>query len=140
MVNSGIEFEGVVLSSEQPKKINTEQSFHDALEVCENCPYKGEAYKLFVDLMEEIKNEIISFCFKFFPQEPEEIKEQRKSPQRMNMVKDNVNNMGLHEGHQPDEGARRGKQKPVVAEVKVGRNDPCTCGSGKKYKHCHGKN
>jgi len=102
--------------------------------------YKGEAYKLFVDLMEEIKNEIISFCFKFFPQEPEEIKEQRKSPQRMNMVKDNVNNMGLHEGHQPDEGARRGKQKPVVAEVKVGRNDPCTCGSGKKYKHCHGKN
>jgi preprotein translocase subunit SecA len=102
--------------------------------------YKGEAYKLFVDLMEEIKNEIISFCFKFFPQEPEEIKEQRKSPQRMNMVKDNVNNMGLREGHQLDEGARRGKQKPVVAEEKVGRNDPCTCGSGKKYKHCHGKN
>ena len=102
--------------------------------------YKGEAYKLFVDLMEEIKNEIISFCFKFFPQEPEEIKEQRKSPQRMNMVKDNVNNMGLHEGNQQDEGARRGKQKPVVAEEKVGRNDPCPCGSGKKYKHCHGKN
>ena len=101
--------------------------------------YKGEAYKLFVTLMEEVKIEIVSFCFKFFPQEPEEIKEQRKSPQRMRMVKDNVNNMGLQGGDQQDEGARRGKQQPIVAEVKIGRNDPCSCGSGKKYKHCHGK-
>ena len=31
------------------------------------------------------------------------------------------------------------KQKPVIAETKVGRNDPCPCGSGKKYKQCHGK-
>jgi preprotein translocase subunit SecA len=31
------------------------------------------------------------------------------------------------------------KQQPVVAEKKVGRNDPCPCGSGKKYKQCHGK-
>jgi preprotein translocase subunit SecA len=32
------------------------------------------------------------------------------------------------------------KQRPVVRHVeKVGRNDPCPCGSGKKYKHCHGK-
>ena len=90
--------------------------------------------------MEEIKNEIVSFCFKFFPQEPEEIKEQRKSPQRMRMVKDNDTNLGLQGGGQQDEGARRGKQQPVVAEVKVGRNDPCPCGSGKKYKQCHGKN
>ncbi|MEN8192112.1 MAG: preprotein translocase subunit SecA [Bacteroidota bacterium] len=101
--------------------------------------YKGEAYKLFVNLMEEIKNEIVSFCFKFFPQEPEEIKEQRKSPQRMQMVKDNVDNMGMQSGGEQDEGARRGKQQPVKVEAKVGRNDPCPCGSGKKYKQCHGK-
>ena len=31
------------------------------------------------------------------------------------------------------------KQQPVVAEKKIGRNDPCHCGSGKKYKQCHGK-
>jgi preprotein translocase subunit SecA len=31
------------------------------------------------------------------------------------------------------------KQQPVVAEAKVGRNDPCPCGSGKKYKNCHGQ-
>ena len=31
------------------------------------------------------------------------------------------------------------KQEPVRAEPKIGRNDPCPCGSGKKYKQCHGK-
>jgi preprotein translocase subunit SecA len=31
------------------------------------------------------------------------------------------------------------KQAPVKAAPKIGRNDPCPCGSGKKYKHCHGK-
>jgi len=32
------------------------------------------------------------------------------------------------------------KPQPVKVEKRVGRNDPCPCGSGKKYKHCHGKN
>ncbi len=65
--------------------------------------------------------------------------QQRRIPvQRMNMVKDNAGNLGLKDGE--DEGGKRGKQKPIVAEVKIGRNDPCHCGSGKKYKHCHGKN
>ena len=35
--------------------------------------------------------------------------------------------------------ADRGKPSPVHVEKKVGRNDPCPCGSGKKYKHCHGR-
>ena len=35
--------------------------------------------------------------------------------------------------------AERGKPMPVTAEKRVGRNDPCPCGSGKKYKVCHGK-
>lgn len=34
---------------------------------------------------------------------------------------------------------QREKQQPVVAEPKIGRNDACPCGSGKKYKQCHGK-
>jgi preprotein translocase subunit SecA len=34
---------------------------------------------------------------------------------------------------------QREKQQPVIAETKIGRNDPCPCGSGKKYKQCHGK-
>jgi len=54
------------------------------------------------------------------------------------MVKDSTGDLGLQGGE--DEGARRGKQQPIKVEVKIGRNDPCHCGSGKKYKQCHGKN
>ncbi len=103
--------------------------------------YKAESYKLFVDLVETIRNEVVSFCFKFWPQQPEEIQEKRSAPQRMSMVKDNVDNLGMQAGGpKQDEGARRGKQQPVKVEAKAGRNDPCPCGSGKKYKQCHGKN
>lgn len=104
--------------------------------------YKGEGFKLFVQLLEQIRNDVISFCFKFFPAQPEEVQNRkRKSPQRMTTIKDSVTNMGIQSGGgQPDEGGRRGKPQPVVRqEEKVGRNDPCPCGSGKKYKHCHGR-
>ena len=100
--------------------------------------YKGEAFKLFITLVEEIRNEIVSFCFKFFPQQPEEMQQRRIPVQRMNLVKDNAGDLGLQGGE--DEGAKRGKQQPIKVEVKIGRNDPCHCGSGKKFKQCHGKN
>ncbi|MCF8242550.1 MAG: SEC-C domain-containing protein, partial [Melioribacteraceae bacterium] len=101
--------------------------------------YKGESFQLFLQLLKSIRDEVITFCFKFFPQEPEEIQRQRQRPsQNISTIKESVTNMGLSAQGQ-DEGARRGKQKPVVrVEEKVGRNDPCPCGSGKKYKHCHG--
>ena len=104
--------------------------------------YKTEAYKLFVDLLVEIRNEVVSFSFKFFPQMPEEVQERRvKRPIRLRTVKADSSNMGIRTGaQQTDEGANRGKQQPIRVETKVGRNDPCPCGSGKKYKHCHGRN
>jgi preprotein translocase subunit SecA len=99
--------------------------------------YKGEAFNLFVSLLESIRNETVSFCYKFWPQAPEEVQERRQTAQRMTTQKDSAINLGI-QGGQPDEGAKRGKQKPVKVEQKVGRNQPCPCGSGKKYKHCHG--
>jgi len=104
--------------------------------------YKGEAYKLFVALLEDIRNEVVSFTFKFFPQAPAEIQERKpKKPLRLRTIKVDSMNMGMQGGgEQQDEGAQRGKQQPVRVEKKVGRNDPCPCGSGKKYKNCHGKN
>ncbi|MGB4329688.1 MAG: SEC-C metal-binding domain-containing protein, partial [Tenuifilum sp.] len=41
---------------------------------------------------------------------------------------------------QPGANTQEQSRQPVKVEVKVGRNDPCPCGSGKKYKNCHGKN
>jgi len=105
--------------------------------------YKREAFELFLDLLAQIRDEILQFAFKFFPEAPEEIKEKKpKSPiKRLRTIKDNVTNMGLTPvSNSSEQAANRGKQQPIKVAVKVGRNDPCPCGSGKKYKHCHGRN
>ncbi|MBU1099673.1 MAG: preprotein translocase subunit SecA [Bacteroidetes bacterium] len=99
--------------------------------------YKGEAFNLFVTLLEEIRDEVVSFCYKFFPQAPDEVRTRGVQTTRMTTSKDSATNLGLRHGD--DEGARRGKQQPIKVEKKIGRNDPCHCGSGKKYKQCHGK-
>lgn len=101
--------------------------------------YKAEAFHLFVSLIAEIRNEVVSFCFKFFPQEPEEVQARRAQQQRMRAVKDSSQNLGLRPSDTAQESTNRGKQQPVKVEEKVGRNDSCPCGSGKKYKNCHGK-
>ncbi len=105
--------------------------------------YKGEAFKLFVALLEDVRNEVVSFAFKFFPQAPEEVQNRRRrQPARMTESKQSADNIGLASPasragqSSPDQG---GRPQPVQVADKVGRNDPCPCGSGKKYKHCHGK-
>ena len=100
--------------------------------------YKGEAFKLFVELLNQIRNESVSFAFKFFPQAAEEIQQRRRSvPIRMMESKQSTENIGL--SNRPPQTNAEGKVQTVHVENKVGRNDPCPCGSGKKYKHCHGK-
>jgi preprotein translocase subunit SecA len=104
--------------------------------------YKGEAFKLFVSLLEQIRNEVVSFAFKFFPQAPEEIQSRRRQPaRRMVVSKQDTTNIGLSgsRSHAEGEPQQAGKLQPVQVEEKIGRNDPCPCGSGKKYKNCHGK-
>ncbi|MBI9070663.1 MAG: preprotein translocase subunit SecA [Melioribacteraceae bacterium] len=102
--------------------------------------YKAEGYNLFVSLLDQIRDDVVTFCFKFFPHEPEEVQTKRRQPARMQVIKESDTGMGLR-GTAPldDEGSKRGKQQPVKVEEKIGRNDPCPCGSGKKYKQCHGK-
>ena len=102
--------------------------------------YKAESFHLFVSLVNEIRNDVVSFCFKFFPQEPEEMQTKRARQQRMQTIKDSSQNMGMQTSDTAKESTNRGKQQPVKVEKKVGRNDPCPCGSGKKYKNCHGAN
>lgn len=101
--------------------------------------YKAEGYKLFVNMLDEIKTSVLSFCFKFFPQAPDEVQRRNRPAQRMQTIKDSAAGMGVRGGEQHDAGADRGKPQPVKVEEKIGRNDPCPCGSGKKYKQCHGR-
>ena len=102
--------------------------------------YKSESFHLFMTLLTNLRNEIVSFCFKFFPAGLENVKTQKKASQRIQTIKDNATNLGLSaSSSQNEEAAQAGKQKPIRVEEKVGRNEPCPCGSGKKYKNCHGQ-
>lgn len=102
--------------------------------------YKAEAFKLFVQLLDQIRNEAVSFAFKFFPQAPGEVQERRRSPvQRVIETKQEAVNIGFSAAQRADAHPHGAKMQPVRVEEKIGRNDPCPCGSGKKYKQCHGK-
>jgi len=88
--------------------------------------YQKEGYAMFMDLIQRIKEETIQKLFRVQiarPQEVAQFEAVRKQP------------LILSRGEEVEE-----KQQPVKREgKKVGRNDPCPCGSGKKYKKCHGR-
>jgi preprotein translocase subunit SecA len=104
--------------------------------------YKVEAFKIFAELLVQIRNEVVSFCFKFFPQAPEEVQTRRKRQPfgRIKAIKQSAGNISRssNEGPSGDENAQV-KSAPIQVAEKIGRNDLCPCGSGKKYKNCHGK-
>ncbi len=113
--------------------------------------YKTEAFKMFMDLMEQIADEVVNIVFKFFPETPEQIPAQRtRRPvraQELTMTHESASGAGFEGNREaipagapgaPQPSKPPQKQAPVHVEEKVGRNDPCPCGSGKKYKNCHG--
>ncbi|MGV8878027.1 MAG: preprotein translocase subunit SecA [Sphingobacteriaceae bacterium] len=104
--------------------------------------YKFEAFELFRNMLANVNKEVVSFLFKGgipVQQEPEEIREARPQPKTdMRQMRTSKPEL-VHEGHAPMEDTRElQKQMPVRVEQKIGRNDTCPCGSGKKYKNCHG--
>ncbi|MFA6469224.1 MAG: preprotein translocase subunit SecA [Bacteroidota bacterium] len=110
--------------------------------------YKSEAYKMFVELIGLVNREALNMVFKLFPENQQQIEAQR---QRRTMNRDRITlthsastGMGLQGTIDGDGGEAKQQQAPKVQQIisgdKVGRNDPCPCGSGKKYKNCHGKN
>ncbi|OGU38847.1 MAG: preprotein translocase subunit SecA [Ignavibacteria bacterium GWA2_36_19] len=103
--------------------------------------YKGEAFKLFVTLLQQIRDEVVSFCFKFWPQAPDDVQSRRRREPitRVFESKQSTTNIGLTKSQSEGGAQHIGKLQPVHVGEKVGRNDPCPCGSGKKYKQCHGK-
>ena len=113
--------------------------------------YKVEAFSVFRQMVEQTNLEIISFlCKASIPvaeNEPQRIREghERKTDMsKMRMKKEQYAGAPAGgDGYEEEEYAENAepvKQEPVRVGPKVGRNDPCPCGSGKKYKHCHGKN
>ena len=110
--------------------------------------YKREAYQMFEELLDKIKYDVVTFFTKLeitMPEEVEAIEEQHKLAHEQDLELDFVHDDAASLASEPqDENTVDGftpeALKPFKREVeKVGRNDPCPCGSGKKYKQCHGK-
>jgi len=98
--------------------------------------YKKEAFALFTEMLERIDEETLELIFKIQLEEKE--RPRRREPERqMQAVHQSTVGMGYAET-QPAEQVAPGKLKPVRVGKKIGRNDPCPCGSGKKYKKCCG--
>jgi preprotein translocase subunit SecA len=108
--------------------------------------YKLEAFNLFKDFIAKVNQEIISFLMKVsIPVEnPGAVKEQATPVKTnlQNLKTSRTEHSGLYDNrieHRIQDTREKPKQQPVKVEEKIGRNDPCPCGSGKKYKQCHGK-
>lgn len=111
--------------------------------------YKVEAFQLFNNMTTTLNKDIISFLTQAnLPdqQESNEIKEGRQEKtdlSKLSVNKDEIDAAGddyaANENDYFDPSAPPVKQEPIRVGPKIGRNDPCPCGSGKKFKQCHGK-
>ena len=100
--------------------------------------YKLESFKLFKEMISKTYKDTISFLTKgnLPAQNPQQNLQQARFQQAAPKPKQEQLTESRNEGE--NQKREKPKQQPAVAESKVGRNDPCPCGSGKKYKNCHG--
>ncbi len=105
--------------------------------------YKREAFEMFTSMLDSIKAEFISIVSRVQVRSEDEIKvmeEQSQAPvENMQYQHAEINALDDEGEDQPEE-TKLPEAKPFVRdERKVGRNEPCPCGSGRKFKNCHGK-
>jgi preprotein translocase subunit SecA len=103
--------------------------------------YKRESFAMFSDLLNHIKQEVVGIMAKVQVTREEDVQaidEQRQAPQEMHF--EHAEAHSAFDQDQEPEAEPESHEQPFVRNAeKVGRNDPCPCGSGKKYKQCHGK-
>jgi preprotein translocase subunit SecA len=101
--------------------------------------YKREAFEMFEDLLDRIKLKVVSFLMKIqiTQESPEEVAPPEPSEMPMEYSHAKASNILGDESAQ-DTGGNTDRTYQRIGE-KVGRNDPCPCGSGKKFKQCHGQ-
>lgn len=105
--------------------------------------YKMEAFNLFKNMLTAVNKEVVSFLYKGgipVQQEPEDVKE-APAPKKQPKLQTTKQEFGRDEpGIEFGDTREAVPQQPIRKEVTIGRNEPCPCGSGKKYKNCHGAN
>jgi len=112
--------------------------------------YKREAFEMFTEMLERVKYEVVTILSKVKIQSNEEVKEleANKNPQVENVNYQHADASGTGMQQPEGEGSTNSEHDSAEGETsqpfhrdhkKIGRNEPCHCGSGKKYKQCHGK-
>ena len=94
--------------------------------------YKLESYNLFAQMLESLNQDVLSFLLRSF------IPIKENQPSRPVQASPAQSRLQAHRNDLVTNGEQKAKA-PVIADKKIGRNDPCPCGSGLKYKNCHGK-
>ena len=95
--------------------------------------YERESFDLFLQMLENIKHDVIVFLYRVSITTEEDIKlaEEKENNQKMNYKHPLVSESNQN---------KTPTDKPFIRnKPKIGRNEPCPCGSGKKYKQCHGR-
>jgi preprotein translocase subunit SecA len=103
--------------------------------------YKFESFQLFKTMVMKVNKDVVSTLMKgHIPvQDPEQVKEAQRRRQ-VDMSRYRASKSDFSQYSSTGGGSDRNqKAEPVRVDKKIGRNDPCPCGSGKKYKHCHGR-
>ncbi len=100
--------------------------------------YKFESFNLFKQMIQKINNDVISFLMRADVPMPDnnQVREQKARAIDRSKLKEQRTDLLSQANSNTQE---RQVTQPIHVEKKVGRNDPCPCGSGKKYKNCHGK-
>ena len=109
--------------------------------------YKKEAFELFSDMLENVKREVVTMLARVRIRSDDEVAaleaaERQQAEARMlqsQFQHQDAGGYGADEEAAQVQAAQGGAGQLQRDEPKIGRNDPCPCGSGKKYKHCHGQ-
>lgn len=100
--------------------------------------YKFESFELFKGVLDKVSKDVLSFLLKAHIPLRENTQQPPVNVRQENHKKTDLSNMRTSREDLSTSGGEAKSQGPVHVEKKVGRNDPCPCGSGKKYKNCHG--
>ena len=104
--------------------------------------YKRESFNMFANMLESLKYDVIGILSRVQIRSQEEVDEaerQRQAEIEKLMARQKANHESIDGIDGENGGQASNSSQPIVrTQAKVGRNDPCPCGSGKKYKHCHG--
>ncbi|WP_406665954.1 preprotein translocase subunit SecA [Gallaecimonas sp. GXIMD1310] len=102
--------------------------------------YKREAFELFTEMLESLKHDVVTILSKVQVQAEEDVEAVEEQRRRAEQVPHQYQHAESHALTDNEAAEAAGAVETVMRDgPKVGRNDPCPCGSGKKYKHCHGK-